>query len=65
MPNHVQAVVVPERVDLMAMGFGRAHSAYSRYFNSVRRRSGHLSHERFYSALWAVEAKDEAQLLAG
>jgi putative transposase len=50
MPNHVHAVVVPERGDSMARGFGRAHNAYSRYFNSVRRRSGHLWQNRFYSA---------------
>ena len=37
MPNHVHAVVVPGRADSMAKGFGRAHNAYSRYFNSVRR----------------------------
>ncbi len=40
MPNHVHAVVVPERPDSMARGFGRAHNSYSHYFNTVRRRSG-------------------------
>ncbi len=50
MPNHVHAVVVPERSDSMARGFGRAHNSYSHYFNTVRRRSGHLWQNRFYSA---------------
>ena len=50
MPNHVHAIVVPERRDSMARGFGRAHNAYSRYFNAVRRRSGHLWQNRFFSA---------------
>jgi putative transposase len=50
MPNHVHAVVVPQRPDSMARGFGRAHNSYSRYFNTVRRRSGHVWQNRFYSA---------------
>jgi putative transposase len=50
MPNHVHVVVVPERVDSMAKGFGRTHNIYSRYLNSVRRRSGHLWQNRFFSA---------------
>ena len=50
MPSHVHAIVVPERFDSMAKGFGRAHNSYSRYLNAVRRRSGHLWQNRFYSA---------------
>ena len=34
----------------MARAFGRAHNSYSRYFNQVRGRSGHLWQNRFYSA---------------
>jgi putative transposase len=36
MPNHIHAVVVPERVDSMARGFGRAHNAYSRWSGAAR-----------------------------
>ena len=50
MPNHVHVVVVPERVDSMAKGFGRTHNICSRCLNSVRRRSGHLWRNRFFSA---------------
>ena len=50
MPNHVHAIVVPEMQTSMAQGLGRAHNAYSRYFNQSRRRSGHLWQNRFYSA---------------
>ena len=49
MPNHVHAIVVPERPDSMSKAFGRAHNSYSRYFNTVRHRSGHLWQNRFYS----------------
>ena len=50
MPNHVHAIVVPETQLSMAQGLGRAHNAYSRFFNQSRRRSGHLWQNRFYSA---------------
>ena len=49
MPIHIHAVVVPERQDSMAKGFGRAHNAYARYLNKLRSRSGHLWQNRFYS----------------
>ena len=50
MPNHIHAVVVPQLQTSMGHSFGRAHSAYSRYFNRTRNRSGHLWQNRFYSA---------------
>jgi putative transposase len=50
MPNHVHAIVVPETQLSMAQGLGRAHNAYSRFFDQSRRRSGHLWQNRFYSA---------------
>jgi len=50
MPNHVHAIVLPEFKDSMAKGLGRAHNAYSRYLNRLRRRSGHLWQNRFFSA---------------
>lgn len=50
MPNHVHVIAVPERLDSLAKAFGRAHNEYSRYLNAVRRRSGHLWQNRFYSA---------------
>jgi len=50
MPNHVHAVVVPHASSSMGHAFGRAHSAYSRYLNRARNRTGHLWQNRFYSA---------------
>lgn len=65
MPNHVHAVVVPECPDSMARGFGRAHNSYSHYFNTVRRRSGHLWQNRFYSAPLGREHLTRALCYAG
>ncbi len=50
MPNHVHAVVIPERPESMAKALGRTHNFHSRYFNLVRRRSEHLWRNRVYSA---------------
>lgn len=50
MPNHVHLIAVPERSDSLARALGRAHNFYSRWFNAVRRRSGHWWQNRFYSA---------------
>jgi putative transposase len=50
MPNHVHLIAVPERSDSLARALGRTHNFYSRWFNAVRRRSGHLWQNRFYSA---------------
>jgi putative transposase len=50
MPNHVHLIVVPQRPDSLARALGRAHNLYSRWFNRLRRRSGHLWQNRFYSA---------------
>jgi hypothetical protein len=50
MPNHVHLIAAPERSDSLARALGRAHNFYSRWFNAVRRRSGHLWQNRFCSA---------------
>ncbi len=50
LPNHVHLIAVPERPDSLARALGRAHNLYSRWFNRLRRRSGHLWQNRFYSA---------------
>ncbi len=50
MPNHVHAVVVPMAETAMAKAFGRTHNIYARHLNALRRRSGHLWQNRFYSA---------------
>ena len=50
MPNHVHVVAVPELETSLAQGFGRTHNDYARYLNNLRRRSGHLWQNRFYSA---------------
>jgi REP-associated tyrosine transposase len=50
MPNHVHAIVVPMAETSMARAFGRTHNVYARHLNALRRRSGHLWQNRFYSA---------------
>ena len=49
MPNHVHAVVVPERDDSLARLFRRVHGRYAQYINTRRDRCGHLWQGRFYS----------------
>jgi putative transposase len=50
MSNHVHAIVVPMAETAMAKAFGRTHNIYARHLNALRRRSGHLWQNRFYSA---------------
>jgi putative transposase len=49
MTNHVHLVVVPERLDSLALLFSRVHGRYSQYVNLRRQRSGHLWQARYYS----------------
>src|SRR5690348_4676764 len=42
MPNHVHLIVVPERVDSMAVALGRTHADFARYFNFRARACGHV-----------------------
>ncbi len=49
MPNHVHFVVVPNQPDSMAKALGQTHHTYALRFNRLRRRSGHLWQNRFYS----------------
>lgn len=50
MPNHVHLIAVPDTETSLAQGLGRAHTGYARWLNGIRRRSGHLFQNRFYSA---------------
>lgn len=50
MPNHIHAVVTPRAEVSMAQAFGRTHQLYAQHLNALRRRSGHLWQNRFYSA---------------
>ena len=49
MTNHVHVVGVPAREESLAKAIGRTHFLYSQYVNRMRRRSGHLWQNRFYS----------------
>jgi putative transposase len=49
MPNHVHAVVVPQRKDSLAELFRTAHSEYARRINRREGWQGHLWQERFHS----------------
>ncbi len=49
MSNHVHWVVVPERVDSLAVLFRRVHGGYAQAVNAGLGRSGHLWQNRFYS----------------
>ena len=49
MTNHVHLVATPRQSGSLAIALGRAHQAYSRYFNRRYQRSGHLWQNRFYS----------------
>ena len=75
MSNHVHFVVVPERVDSLAVLFRRVHGGYAQAVNAAMGRSGHLWQNRFYSCplserhLWValryVEANPVRAKLAG
>src|SRR5258708_2724939 len=49
MTNHVHLVVVPERVDSLAVLFRRVHGRFAQYMNVRRHRSGHLWQQRYFS----------------
>ena len=49
MSNHVHFVLVPERLDSLAVLFRRVHGAYSQAVNAGLGRSGHLWQNRYYS----------------
>ena len=49
MTNHVHVVVVPGRLDSLAVLFRRVHGRYSQYLNTRLHRTGHLWQARFYS----------------
>ena len=49
MTNHVHVVAVPEREASMANTFRHAHGRFSQYWNTERRRTGHVWQNRYYS----------------
>jgi len=49
MSNHIHLIAVPDERQSLAVAIRRAHSRYSQYLNSRRRRCGHLWQNRFYS----------------
>ena len=49
MSNHVHLIAVPRSPESFARGIGRAHYRYTREYNLMNRRSGHLWQNRFYS----------------
>ena len=48
MTNHVH-VVVPDNVTSMANTFRHAHGRFSQYWNTERKRTGHVWQNRYYS----------------
>jgi putative transposase len=51
MPNHIHAVVVPERPDSLALFFGRLHKQYAQRTNLKYEWTGHLWQNRFGSVV--------------
>src|SRR5689334_156907 len=49
MTNHVHMVAIPTLEDSLALAIGQAHNLYSRYFNKLHGRTGHLWQCRYYS----------------
>ncbi len=49
MTNHVHIVAIPETNAAMANTFRHAHGRFSQYWNTERRRSGHVWQNRYYS----------------
>jgi len=50
MSNHVHLVAIPGTKQSLAKAVGRTHWRYTLYVNRVRRRSGHLWQNRFFSS---------------
>ena len=51
MPNHIHAVVVPQRADSLALFFGKLHKRYAQQTNSRYEWTGHLWQNRFGSVV--------------
>src|SRR5436190_19017893 len=51
MTNHIHLIVVPGEAASLAKAIGRTHYLYTRYINRLRRRSGHLWQNRFFSCV--------------
>ena len=51
MPNHIHAVVIPQRPDALARYFGKLHKKYAQITNFRYEWSGHLWQSRFYSVV--------------
>jgi len=49
MTNHVHIVAIPEEAGSMANTFRHAHGRFSQYWNTERKRTGHLWQNRYYS----------------
>jgi putative transposase len=49
MTNHVHIVAIPETDASMANTFRHAHGRFSQYWNTERRRTGHVWQNRYYS----------------
>lgn len=49
MSNHVHLIAVPQRPDSLALALGRTHGVYAQRFNRLRRTSGHVWQNRFFS----------------
>ena len=49
MSNHVHLVVVPQKVEALALALKQTHGRYASYWNAAHRSSGHVWQGRFYS----------------
>jgi putative transposase len=49
MTNHVHVVAIPDSEASMANTFRHAHGRFSQYWNTERRRTGHVWQNRYYS----------------
>jgi len=62
MTNHVHVVAIPENEASMANTFRHAHGRFSQYWNTERRRTGHVWQNRYYSC--PVEEAKVGQVIA-
>ena len=49
MSNHVHLIVVPRRIESLAVALKNAHGRYAAYWNAAQQSSGHVWQGRFYS----------------
>jgi REP element-mobilizing transposase RayT len=49
MSNHVHLVIVPRKVESLALALKQTHGRYASYWNAAHRSSGHVWQGRFYS----------------